>query len=70
MRFRAARSDDAPEDRRYLEFGLRVRNVEPLSTHEVTGSMRDPQVMEASVEITRKHIRNERSDERQLYVRD
>ena len=70
VRFRAARSDDAPEDRRFLEFGLRVRNVEPLSTHEVTGSMRDPQVMEASVEITRKHIRNKRSDERQLYVRE
>jgi hypothetical protein len=70
VRFRAARADNAPEDRRFLEFGLRVRNVDLLSAHEVTGTMEDPQIIETSLEITRKHSLGENRDERQLYLRE
>lgn len=70
VRFRAARADNAPEDRRFLEFGLRVRNVDLLSAHEVTGTMEDPQIIETSLEITRKHSLGENRDERQIYLRE
>ncbi len=70
VRFRAARADNAPKDRRFLEFGLRVRNVDLLSAHEVTGTMEDPQIIETSLEITRKHSLGENRDERQLYLRE
>lgn len=70
VRFRAARADNAPEDRRFLEFGLRVRNVDLLSAHEVTGTMDNPQIIETSLEITRKHSLGEHRDERQIYLRE
>ena len=70
VRFRVARADNAPEDRRFLEFGLRVRNVDLLSAHEVTGTMEDPQIIETSLEITRKHSLGENRDERQIYLRE
>ena len=70
VRFRAARADDAPDDRRFLEFGLRVRNVDLLSVHEVHGTMSDPQIIETSIDITRKHALGEHRDERQIYVRE
>ncbi|MGI9243306.1 MAG: DUF1592 domain-containing protein, partial [Verrucomicrobiales bacterium] len=70
VRFRAARADNAPDDRRFLEFGLRVRNVDLLSAHEVTGTMDNPQIIETSLEITRKHSLGEHRDERQIYLRE
>lgn len=70
VRFRAARADDAPDDRRFLEFGLRVRNVDLLSTHEITGTMDNPQIVETSIEFTRKHSLGEHRDERQIYLRE
>ena len=70
VRFRAARADDAPDDRRFLEFGLRVRNVDLLSVHEVTGTMNAPQIIETSIDITRKHTLGEHRDERQIYLRE
>jgi len=69
VRFRVARADNSPEDRRFLEFGLRVRNVDLLSAHEVTGTMDNPQIIETSLEITRKHSLGENRDERQIYLR-
>ncbi|MFT5131412.1 MAG: hypothetical protein ACI8W8_005048, partial [Rhodothermales bacterium] len=69
VRFRAARADDAPDDRRFVEFGLRVRNVDLLSAHEVTGTMDNPQIIETSIEITRKHLSGQ-GDERQVYIRE
>ena len=70
VRFRAARVDDAPDDRRFLEFGLRVRNVDLLSVHEVTGTMDNPQIIETSIDLTRKHTLGEHRDERQIYLRE
>lgn len=70
VRFRAARADNAPDDRCFLEFGLRVRNVDLLSVHEITGTMDKPQIVETSIEITRKHALGEHRDERQIYLRE
>ncbi len=70
VRFRVARAENAPEERRFLEFGLRVRNVDLLSAHEVTGTLQDPQTIETSIEITRTHMMSKEDGARQIYLRE
>lgn len=69
VRFRAARSNDAPAERRFLEFGVRVRNMDVLSAHEITGTLDQPQVVETTMEVTRKHLEGD-AQARQLYLRE
>lgn len=69
VRFRAARSDDAPKERRFLEFGVRVRNMDVLSAHEITGTLDEPQIVETTIDVTRKHLEGD-AQARQLYLRE
>ncbi|QDT60385.1 F5/8 type C domain protein [Stieleria bergensis] len=70
VRFRAARSADAPPERRFLEFGVRVRNMDLLSAHEITGTMDEPQIVETTIELTRKILESADHSARQLYLRE
>jgi hypothetical protein len=53
VRVRAAATDDAAPERRFLEFGIDARGGQILSTHEVTGTMDAPQVIEIPLTMTR-----------------
>jgi len=67
VRIRAAATDDAPADRRFLEFGIHPRSGRVLSTHEVTGTLDAPQVIEIPLSLTRGHMTREN---RSLFVRE
>lgn len=62
----AATADSAPE-RRFLEFGIDARGGQILSTHEVTGTMDEPQVIEIPLTMTRGNT--ERAN-RTLFIRE
>ncbi len=67
VRIRLAATNDAPPERRFLEFGIDARSGQILSTHEVTGTMDVPQVIEIPLTLTRGN--NERSN-RTLFIRE
>lgn len=67
VRIRIAAVDDAPPERRFLEFGINPRHGKVLSTHAITGTMANPQVIEIPLTLTRGHT--DRSD-RMLYIRE
>ncbi|MCB1079190.1 MAG: DUF1587 domain-containing protein, partial [Verrucomicrobiae bacterium] len=68
VRVRAAATDDAPADRRFVEFGVDARGGgQVLSTHEVTGTMEKPQIIEIPLTMTRGHA--ERAN-RTMYLRE
>jgi len=67
VRIRAAATDDATPDRRFLEFGIHPRSGRVLSTHEVTGTMAAPQTIEIPLSLTRGHATREN---RSLFVRE
>ncbi len=54
-RIRVAATKQAPDDRRYIEFGINpLNNGQVSSTHQVTGTMEAPQIIEAHFSLTRK----------------
>ena len=53
VRVRMAATKDAPPERRFLEFGIHPQGGQVLSTHEVTGTMDAPQVIEIPLTMTR-----------------
>ncbi len=68
VRIRVAGNEHATPDRRFLEFGINPNNNGlALSTHEVTGTMENPQVIEIPLTLTRKHT--DRAD-RMLFIRE
>lgn len=68
VRIRIAGNEHATPDRRFLEFGINPNNNGlPLSTHEVTGTMENPQMIEIPLTMTRKHT--DRAD-RMLFIRE
>jgi len=67
VRIRIAATDDAPAERRFLEFGINPRHGQVLRTHHITGTMAEPQVIEIPWTLTRKH--SDRSD-RVLFIRE
>lgn len=55
-RVRIAATDDAPPERRFIEFGVDARGGgQIMSTHEVTGTMAAPQIIEIPLTMTRGH---------------
>jgi hypothetical protein len=58
--------ESAPE-RRYIEFGTNPRNGLPLSTHAVTGTIENPQVLEIPFTLTKEHSNNL---DRQIFIRE
>jgi hypothetical protein len=53
VRVRVAATADAPPERRFLDFGVDPSNGQVLSTHQVTGTMDAPQVIEIPLKMTR-----------------
>ncbi len=66
VRIRAAHADDAPRERRFFEFGIFPRHGQIMSTHEVTGTIDNPQIIEFPLTLTSAHTSREN---RQLYIR-
>jgi hypothetical protein len=67
LRVRIAATDDAPPERRFLEFGINPRHGQVLHTYQITGTMKAPQVIEIPVTLTARH--GDRAD-RTLFVRE
>ena len=69
LRVRLAATDKARPDRKFIEFGMAPRHTESpfLSTHHVTGTMTNPQIIEIPITLTRRHA--ERGD-RTLFIRE
>lgn len=55
LRVRLAATKDAAPEQRFLEFGIHPRSGRVMSTHEVTGTMDAPQVIEIPLTLTRGH---------------
>lgn len=67
FRIRAGLTGSASSDRRFLEFGLAHHYGAVISTHEVTGTIANPCVIEIPITLTRKHDdRNQNT----LFVRE
>ncbi len=66
-RIRVAATDDAPPERRFLDFGIHARTGRVMATHEITGSMEAPQTIEIPLTLTRGNA--ERAD-RTLFIRE
>jgi mono/diheme cytochrome c family protein len=65
FRVRIAATDNAPPERRFIEFGIHPRNGQVISTHQVKGTMDKPQIIEIPVTLTRRNI-----DNRELFIRE
>ena len=50
-RVRIAATKDAPEHRRFIDFLSGVSSGQVLSTHQVTGTMEEPQVLEFPIQV-------------------
>lgn len=67
IRFRAAVTGDGTPDRRFIEFGVNPRNSQAQSSHEITGTMENPQIVEIPFRFTRA---NQPRENRTLYLRE
>lgn len=67
VRVRVAATKDAPPERRFLDFGIHPRTGKVLNTHEITGTMEEPQVIEIPLTLTRGHAEREN---RTLFIRE
>ena len=46
VRVKAAATKDVPPERRFLDFGIYARTGRVMATHEITGTIEKPQVIE------------------------
>ena len=67
VRFRIAGNAQATPERRFIEFGIHPRFGQIISTHEVTGTLEHPQVIEVPITFTRKHTD---TGDRTLFIRE
>jgi mono/diheme cytochrome c family protein len=67
VRVRCVATTEAPPERKFLEFGIDARGGKILSTHEITGTMEAPQVIEIPLTMTRGNA--ERAN-RTLFIRE
>ncbi|OYW77138.1 MAG: hypothetical protein B7Z37_05720 [Verrucomicrobia bacterium 12-59-8] len=58
---------DAPPERRFLDFGIYARTGRVMATHEITGTIEAPQVIEIPLTLTRSNMTREN---RLLFVRE
>ena len=56
VRVRAAATPDSPSDRRFLDFGIHARTGKVMATHQITGTMAEPQVVEFPLTLTRGNL--------------
>lgn len=67
LRVRLGAAPGAPEARRFIEFGVDPRNGQVMSTHHITGSIAQPQILEIPVSITRRSLDR---PNRTLFIRE
>ena len=67
VRVRAAATKDCPPERRFLDFGIYARTGKVMATHEITGTMESPQVIEIPLTLTRGNLTREN---RTLFIRE
>ncbi|MDB6007432.1 MAG: hypothetical protein JWR15_4419 [Prosthecobacter sp.] len=67
VRVKAAATKDAPPERRFLDFGIYARTGRVMATHEITGTLEAPQVIEIPLTLTRSNLTREN---RLLFVRE
>lgn len=67
IRVRAAAVKDAPQERRFLDFGIHARTGKVLNTYEITGTMENPQTIEIPLTLTRANMTREN---RSLFFRE
>lgn len=67
VRVKAAATKDAPAERRFLDFGIYARTGRVMATHEITGTLEAPQVIEIPLTLTRSNMTREN---RMLFVRE
>jgi mono/diheme cytochrome c family protein len=69
FRVRLAATDKATPERKFIEFGVAPKHTESpfLSTHRVTGTMDNPQIIEIPITLTRRHAER---DNRTLFIRE
>jgi hypothetical protein len=67
VRVRAAATDDAPPERRFLDFGIHARTGKVLATREITGTLSAPQTVEIPITLTRG---NADRPNRTLFIRE
>ncbi len=67
VRVKAAATKDAPPERRFLDFGIYARTGRVMATHEITGTIEKPQVIEIPLTLTRSNMTREN---RLLFVRE
>jgi hypothetical protein len=67
VRVRAAATPNAPPERRFLDFGIYARTGRVMATHEITGTIEKPQVIEIPLTLTRDSMTREN---RLLFVRE
>ncbi len=67
VRIRAAVAKDSPPERHFLDFGIHARTGKVLATHEITGTLESPQVIEIPLTMTRGNATREN---RTLFIRE
>ncbi len=67
VRVRVGAVKDAPPERRFLDFGIHARTGKVLATHEITGSIDQPQIIEIPLTLTRANLSR---DNRSLFFRE
>jgi hypothetical protein len=69
FRVRIAATDKATPERKFIEFGVAPQHTESpfLSTHQVTGTMQNPQIIEIPITLTRHHAEHAN---RTLFIRE
>ncbi|MFN5289746.1 MAG: DUF1592 domain-containing protein [Planctomycetia bacterium] len=67
VRVRIGALVNSPPERRFIEFGIHPRNGQVMSTHEVTGSINQPQVIEIPLKLTKEHSSR---DNRTIFIRE
>jgi len=67
VRVRAAVTKDSPPERRFLDFGIYARTGKVMATHEITGTLEQPQIIEIPLTLTRGNAERE---SRTLFIRE
>ena len=67
VRVKAGAVKGAPRERRIFEFGVNAAHGQVMSTHEVTASIENPEIIEIPITFTKKHTSRE---SRQIFIRE
>lgn len=67
VRVRVGAIEGTPAERRFIEFGTHPRSGQVMSTHEVMGSIAQPQIIEMPLTLTKEHAD---TSNRTIFIRE